>query len=341
MNFRTLAYRSLITVHRSLITVYRSLVTAYRSLITVHRSLFTVCCLLFTAYCLPLTVVAGTELGATDDFTVLGTDGTVDDPDVEIKGFTIFGSTNVLTHISTAAGNTVFNGAVEVSSDIYIVGKSTFIDNAYFAGAGNIFVNDGADGQILRYNSGGYLEWVDASSFGDDLGDHIATEQLQMGNYAIWSSSDITAARYQINGSTVVAILPGSESMGIGVNAGRVNTGDYNVFVGSAAGYSNTTGYRNSFVGYQAGYSNITGYDNAFLGAYAGYYNQTGASNAILGTEAGYGVSLNSFSSSTLMGYRAGYGLTTGSGNLLLGFQSGDNLTTGSRNIIIGHDKNA
>ena len=74
----------------------------------------------------------GVELGADDDLTVLGTGGTVPDPDVEIKGFSIFGSTNVLTYISTAPGNTVFNGAVQVSSSVYVVGVSTFTGNAFF-----------------------------------------------------------------------------------------------------------------------------------------------------------------------------------------------------------------
>ena len=122
-------------------------------------------------FLLPLSSLyaASTELGAEDDLTVLGTDGTVTDPDLEIKGFSIFGSTNVLTHISTAAGNTVFNGAIETSSDIYVVGKSTFIDNVYFSGAENIFINGGSDSQILKYNLGGYLEWVNISSLGDNF----------------------------------------------------------------------------------------------------------------------------------------------------------------------------
>ena len=174
----------------------------------------------------------------------------------------------------------------------------------------------------------------------------------------IAATGNITAARYQINGSTVLAILPGSGNLGVGVDAGglTVDGGDYNSFVGYHAGYSNTLGGLNAFVGSMAGYSNTTGQTNSFFGAnagvlnttgwsntYGGYqtgrYNQAGSANTIFGADAGYGVSNNSFSSSTLVGYRAGYGLTTGSDNILLGWQAGYTTTSGARNIVIGYDQ--
>ncbi|OGR53501.1 MAG: hypothetical protein A2049_01905 [Elusimicrobia bacterium GWA2_62_23] len=80
------------------------------------------------------------------------------------------------------------------------------------------------------------------------------TGQLDMGNYAIYSSSAITAARYQINGSTVLAILPGNGSLGVGPNAGEVSVGQQNLFVGAESGFSNATGVGNTFLGYQAGF---------------------------------------------------------------------------------------
>ncbi|KAF0124918.1 MAG: hypothetical protein FD189_2049 [Elusimicrobia bacterium] len=68
----------------------------------------------------------GTEFGVADTLKVMGTLGTVPDPNLAVKGFSVFGSTNVQTFISTAAGNAVFNGAVQVSSDVYVTGRSTF-----------------------------------------------------------------------------------------------------------------------------------------------------------------------------------------------------------------------
>ena len=62
----------------------------------------------------------------------------------------------------------------------------------------------------------------------------------------------------------------------IGEDAGKVTTGNYNNFMGSLAGYSNTTGSDNNFMGYGAGYSNTTGNNNIFIGDFAGYH-ETGS----------------------------------------------------------------
>lgn len=69
---------------------------------------------------------------------------------------------------------------------------------------------------------------------------------------------------------------PTNYSVHLGEDAGKVNTGDYNVFTGKAAGYSNTTGSKNLFLGYQSGYGNTTGGANVFIGYKAGY-NETGS----------------------------------------------------------------
>jgi hypothetical protein len=198
-----------------------------------------------------------------------------------------------------------------------------------------------------------------------------------MGAYGVNTSSNITAARYQINGSTMVAILPGLDSIAYGVYAGASNTagGNYNVFIGNYAGTSNTTGAANTATGMDALYTNTTGVSNTATGMEALYYNttgdnntatgeaalssnmtganntatgyaaglfsRTGSANTLFGYSAGEGTIGVSFSSSTIMGYQAGLSLTTGSDNLLLGWQTGDALTTGSRNIIIGYDIDA
>jgi len=139
-------------------------------------------------------VYAQTELGSQDDLTVLGINGTVPDPDVEIKGFTIFGSTNVLTHISTAAGNVIFNGAVESSSDVYIVGISTFEDNVYFSGAGSIFINGGLTDQILKKAADGSMYW------GDDQGGISGTG---IANYLPLWKTDTELTNSKINQAEV------------------------------------------------------------------------------------------------------------------------------------------
>lgn len=159
-------------------------------------------------------------------------------------------------------------------------------------------------------------------------------------SYELDVNGYINAAKYFVNNSTMVAILPGTDSIAYGVYAGLNNTGNYNTFIGNYVGRSNTTGGYNTFLGYASGQSNTTGWYNTFVGGYAGNYNQTGTANCIFGYQAGGGVPNNSFSNSTIIGYRAGYGLTTGSDNIFLGYQAGYNVTTGTGNIVIGYNQN-
>lgn len=188
---------------------------------------------------------------------------------------------------------------------------------------------------------------------GDSLGTHVATTTLQMGSYGVITSNNITAARYQIAGSTVLAVLPGTASLGVGIDAGRMNTGPYNSFLGYRAGYSNTTGSDNTFLGYLAGGENTTGWDNTFLGRGAGYYNTTGNSNSFIGNNAGLSNTTGSYNSflgddaglwnatgnfNSIVGYRAGYSNTTGSFNSFLGSGAGGLNTSGGNNSFIGYN---
>ncbi|HBE87560.1 MAG TPA: hypothetical protein DDW67_00255 [Elusimicrobia bacterium] len=169
---------------------------------------------------------------------------------------------------------------------------------------------------------------------GDNLGNHIATQRLNMANFAVVTSSDITAARYQINGSTVLATLPGTGSIGVGLRAGRVNTANYNSFMGEDAGYSNTGTEGNTFVGYQAGYANTGGQNSTIVGRLAGRSNTSGDSNTFMGGNAGYYNTTGS--NNVFMGNRAGNYSTTGSNNVLIGFYAGDGNNTGSANAVLG-----
>jgi hypothetical protein len=101
-------------------------------------------------------------------------------------------------------------------------------------------------------------------------------------------SGDINASSvYKIGGNTVLSVA-GSGNTLVGIEAGAVNTGNYNTFSGNYAGRSNTTGYYNTFSGYGAGYYNTKGNYNTFSGYGAGYSNTTGSGNVFLGYQAGY-----------------------------------------------------
>ena len=158
---------------------------------------------------------AQAEFTAVNDLAALGADGTASDPDVEIKGFTVFGATQAAyTGAEAGPGNVMVNGALTVSSGAYFVGNSTF------PAAGSIFVNDGSAGQTLRKNSAGHLEW---SAAGDNLGDHTATTTVNMAGFPIMniSSAQISgtgvsgaAALFQVAGSTMTVLNNGNAGIG-------------------------------------------------------------------------------------------------------------------------------
>lgn len=131
-----------------------------------------------------------TEFGVADDLTVLGVEGTYLDPDVEIKGFTVFGATQsaYTANIPAAQGNVIINGILGVSSGAYIAGVSTFVyvSSITFKGVDSIFITDGNTDEVLAKDSDGSLKWRSLAGVGgDNLGTHIATKTLDMAGYDI------------------------------------------------------------------------------------------------------------------------------------------------------------
>ncbi len=130
----------------------------------------------------------GTEFGAQDDLVVLGTGGNWFDPDVEIYGFTIFGSTiGVTPKISASTGSVFIGGNLQVEATSYMKGLEidqlgNGVSNLTFTGASD------HRGKVLRLNSVGYVEFVEPKILdvtGDNLGNHIATKTLDMSGYGI------------------------------------------------------------------------------------------------------------------------------------------------------------
>ncbi|MCM2267519.1 MAG: hypothetical protein NDI60_07050 [Elusimicrobiales bacterium] len=104
----------------------------------------------------------GTEFGIEDDLTVFGTDGnSTADADLEIKGFTVFGSTEAdhALGIPRAPGNIYANGYVQVSSGLYVAGSSTFTAVMRLPVASRIFLQDGIPGQVLKKQPDGSMGW--------------------------------------------------------------------------------------------------------------------------------------------------------------------------------------
>lgn len=226
------------------------------------------------------------------------------------------------------AGVTGIQNGIVVSSNIYVVGFSS---------------------AVKYYGDGSGLTGIT----GDNLGNHTATQNLNMNSYPINSSSYVTAAFYQVNGSTMVVILPGTDSIAYGVNAGSSNVagGNYNVFVGNDAGAANTTGFDNAAHGYSALYSNTTGNYNTANGSIALMSNTVGTANTANGNAAlrdnttgnqntAAGSSSLAFnitgSNNTAAGSAALVSNTIGGNNTASGFAALYSNVTGSANAIFG-----
>ncbi|MBI4657031.1 MAG: hypothetical protein HY746_09855, partial [Elusimicrobia bacterium] len=177
-----------------------------------------------------------TELGAEDDLTVLGTDGVWSDSDVEIKGFSIFGSTAGLTpQIESGPGNLVVRGKVQISSYAYFGSSITVNSFGYFGDTvtaagygvflstvqiteGNLKYGSGAAGKVMKSAGAGFVYWADDSiGAGDNLGNHVATTTLNMAGFDIVNVDTITAYAQGIYLGTHVFVTQGN--VGIGTTA--------------------------------------------------------------------------------------------------------------------------
>jgi len=163
-------------------------------------------------------------LRADNHLGVFGQVGTAAGPDVEIKGFTVFGPTqSAYTGMVPGAGNVVVNGYLAVSSGAYFVGASTFTS------AQRIFINDGNPGQLLTKTAPGNLDWVNSSAIGDNLGNHVAATTLNMsGNSIINAASGtftagITASSFTASGAS------------LGVDTAKLRFTNNNIVVSSAS----------------------------------------------------------------------------------------------------------
>lgn len=141
----------------------------------------------------------------------------------------------------------------------------------------------------------------------------------------------------QIEGRLEVYLQEDTTSLHIGKNAGiaqHLDVSRQNIFIGTDAGRSNTSGALNSFYGYKSGYSNEIGYFNCFYGSQSGYSNELGLRSSFYGNQSGYSNTtggLNNF-----YGYQSGFSTTTGSQNSMYGNESGYHNTTGGQNVYIG-----
>ncbi len=166
------------------------------------------------------------------------------------------------------------NGTVVFAVD---VPATTFTGtNATIAGAGAMAAATSADNNTI-YGA--------AAGDGITTGDRNSLFGVDAGGAATFgAASDVTAVGYQ---------------------AGLVNTGGQNVFVGSSAGAANLSSTRQTFVGMSAGAS-VTGNQNTIIGHTSGGTLTTGTDNVIIGYATQ--TSANSNANSVIIGSQASGG---------------------------------
>ena len=131
----------------------------------------------------------------------------------------------------------------------------------------------------------------------------------------------------------------GTENILIGRKvAGLVTSTDYNqnIIIGSEAG-QNIQQDNQIFIGTNAGQSNTTGDRNIFIGLNAGKLNDISDDNVVIGSDAGVSLIGNGLlGDNVIIGTQAGHDLTIGTNNIYIGSSAGSNAVTSINNVVIG-----
>jgi hypothetical protein len=170
------------------------------------------------------------------------------------------------------------------------------------------------------------------------------------------SGNSINASTQYNIGGVRVLVVPGIGDLFVGTAAGASHTtGTHNSYFGIAAGFATTSGGNNSFFGSGAGDSNTTGSGNSFFGRSAGGAN-TASNNSFFGASAGaantsgienaffgYSAGVNNIASccNSFFGFMAGAANGAGFQNSFFGRRAGESNTSGFRNSFFGSSAGA
>jgi hypothetical protein len=316
----------------------------------------------------------GTEFHVVDDLYVGGWNGTWNDPDVEIYGFSMFGSTTAYNNRwgdwanlqgkmpTTSTGTVVILGDLVVGSTAYFHrgvefnAISTFTAGATFptgssvtySSIGNIWVNDGTAGWAIRKAANGNLEWYNPLQYGDNLGDHTATQDLDMAGHSIKNIKELQFGDANLYISTNASHF-GGQGGGVNISTNAQVNGDLYVvgvvtatkFYGDASGLTgvatltNTTPWRILRVNdsqqvidagiYQEGSNGITVDASSFTVVNTALFK---SSVTIEGDANGVGLVVNAGKTSTFGGDVTAQANLTVNGNATIGNDTVNNTHT-------------
>ena len=190
----------------------------------------------------------------------------------------------------------------------------------------------GNNGDVLTL-AGGVPTWAAPTSSGWSLTGNSGTTA---GTNSLGTTDDVSL-NFRVNNTKAGHIGNNTDnSVFLGLQAGFNDDGtdNRNTFIGTQAGYSNTTGYENTANGYMALYSNTTGYENTANGFGALSFNTTGSYNTANGNRALYLNTDGTFNTAT--GNVALYSNTTGNSNTANGNWALYSNITGNYNVALG-----
>jgi len=259
---------------------------------------------------------------------------------------------------------TFFSGSGEIQMTGSLVGTSAqFTD--YVGNVSGSATSTGSFGRLETVgasNIGGILSipgfpnvsssLAAAVAGGDNLGNHTATQDINLDGNNLTNVSSLTATG---NISSSLSSTGSFGTLKLNNSNGDIEIlnstdGSMNVIIGDkTTGENITTGADNVVIG--QGISAITGENNVYIGAGAAAANATpnncvavgyaalsqGAGNqrsvAVgMQTLQGNGSTINS----TAVGHQAGKATTSGEENAFFGYASGDTNTTGDKNVTLG-----
>lgn len=274
------------------------------------------------------------------------------------------GSANILnaaTQFNLADGRILSNGGTNnLFAGINSGSANTGFGNSFFGRNAGRLNTSGASNSIFGAFAGDVNTTGGSNSF---FGSEAGLANTTASNNSFFGAG---AGRTNTTGesNTFIGRWAGLRNLGqtentfVGQSAGEFNgngdvgnTASGNTFVGSRAGFKNTTAFSNSFFGNAAGVNNTTASQNAFFGALSGFANDTGNSNAFFGYRSGFANngSLNAFFGfnagsaniggvqNSFFGGQAGAANTSGNSNAFFAYQSGSQNTTASGNSFFGN----
>jgi len=238
--------------------------------------------------------------------------------------------TNYAPRLSLSNNGNVGIGTTAPAATLHVAGSTSTVRLEGLAGTGT---------RVVSADASGNLSTVTTASLADNLGNHTATQDLNLGANALTGSGasiGSVGVGVRADGGLNLGQNTTGNNISLGYQSGQgISSGNNNFFAGYQAGAATNTGSGNVFVGRQAGKANTTGTWNTFLGQEAGLVNTTGNYNTFLGEKSG---TTNATGSENLfVGHIAGRMNTSGIENVFLGLGAGSENTTGQQNVFIGY----